>query len=143
MAGFPRPVYLVPMPADRQEPAPSLPPAPMPAPGPEIVAPSLLLLDPVPRPDLEELRQSLSFAFSSGVSGGLFAQALDRAPLAPFTWDPKSFAPDLFLDELVARCFRVRVSGHEAVVSRGFILRVLSHPPNDPGAGDLRREILL
>ena len=97
----------------------------------------------MPRPDLEELRRALSFAFSSGVSGGLFAQALDRAPLAPSTWDPKSFAPDLFLEELVARCFRVRVGGHEAVVSRGFILRTLSHPPSDLGVSDLRRGILL
>ncbi len=143
MAGFRRTVYLVSMPADRQEPAPPLPSTPAPAPPSEIVAPSLLLFDPVPRPDLDELRQALSFAFSSGVSGGLFAQALDRAPLAPFTWDPKSFAPDLFLDELVARCFRVRVSGHEAVVSRGFILKVLSHPPSEPAVGDLRRGILL
>ncbi|MEO7329985.1 MAG: DNA mismatch repair protein, partial [Minicystis sp.] len=131
------------MPADRQEPTPPPSVAPASAARAEIVAPSLLLLDPVPRPDLDELRQSLSFAFSSGVSGGLFAQALDRAPLAPGTWNPKSFAPDLFLDELVARCFRVRVSGHEAVVSRGFILRILSHPPSDPAVGDLRRGILL
>src|SRR5262245_35095952 len=77
------------------------------------VAPTLLHPEPIPRPDLDELRQGLSFAFASGVSGGLFNQALDRAPLAPSTWDPKSFAQDLFLEELVARCFRVRVGGHE------------------------------
>src|SRR6185369_7701833 len=71
--------------------------------------PSLLHPDPIPRPDLDELRQSLAFAFASGVSGGLFAQALDRAPLAPSTWRPESFAPDLFLEELCGRCFRVRV----------------------------------
>ncbi|WP_437893547.1 MutS-related protein [Sorangium sp. So ce124] len=104
--------------------------------------PSLLFVDPPARADLDELRQSLSFAFTSGVSGGLFAQALDRAPIAPSTWDPKSFAPDLFLEELVARCFRVRVGGHEAVVHRGFILRVLSRPPSDPRVTELRREIL-
>lgn len=104
--------------------------------------PSLLLLEPIARPDLDDMRQSLSFAFSSGVSGGLFNQALDRAPLAPSTWDPKSFAPDLFLDELVGRCFRVRAFGHEAVVNRAFLLRVLSHPPSDPRVVDLRRGIL-
>lgn len=104
--------------------------------------PSLLLLEPIARPDLHDLRQSLSFAFSSGVSGGLFNQALERAPLAPSTWDPKSFAPDLFLDELVGRCFRVRAFGHDAVVNRPFLLRVLSHPPTDPRVVDLRRGIL-
>ncbi|APR80803.1 DNA mismatch repair protein MutS [Minicystis rosea] len=106
------------------------------------VVPTLLHPEPIARPDLDELRQALSFAFASGVSGGLFTQALERAPLAPSTWDPKSFAPDLFLEELVARCFRVRVGGHEAVVSRAFILRVLSHPPRDLRVAELRRGIL-
>jgi DNA mismatch repair protein MutS2 len=135
-------MYLLPMPVKDQEVTPPPAPAALPVPEPENIVPSLLLLDPVPRPDLDELRQGLSFAFSSGVSGGLFAQALDRAPLAPSTWDPKSFAPDLFLDELVGRCFRVRVGSHEAVVNRPFILRVLSHPPSDPRVTDLRRGIL-
>jgi DNA mismatch repair protein MutS2 len=108
------------------------------------VPPTASLLHPAPlaRSDLDELRQSLAFAFASGVSGGLFAQALDRAPLAPSTWRPESFAPDLFLEELVARCFRVQVGGHEAVASRGFLLRVLSRPPVDPAVADHRRAIL-
>jgi DNA mismatch repair protein MutS2 len=104
--------------------------------------PSLLHHDPVLRPDLEELRQSLSFAFASGVSGGLFAGALDRAPIPASTWDPKSFAADLFVEELVARCFRVRISGHEAVVHKGFMLRAIAHPPSDPRVTDLRRGVL-
>lgn len=135
-------MYLIPMPVKDQDVTP--PPAPAAAPPPELenIVPSLLLIDPVPRPDLDEMRQGLSFAFSSGVSGGLFAQALERAPLAPSTWDPRSFAPDLFLEELVGRCFRVRVGSHEAVVSRAFILRVLSHPPSDPRVTELRRGIL-
>lgn len=106
-------------------------------------AESLLHPEPVARPDLEELRQALSFAFASGVSGGLFNQALDQAPLAASTWDPKSFAPDLFLEDLVARAFRVQVGGHDAVINSGFILRVLSHPPSDPAVADFRRRILL
>lgn len=133
----------LPLPARTQPQAVASPPI---APGAGLPPPklfrSLLLLDPVARPDVEELRQSLSFAFSSGVSGGLFAQALDRAPMAPSTWDPKSFASDLFLEELVARCFRVRAFGHEAAVHRGFILRVLSRPPSDPRVTELRRGIL-
>jgi DNA mismatch repair protein MutS2 len=103
---------------------------------------SLLHPDPLPRTDLEEMRQSLSFAFASGVSGGLFSQALDRAPLAPSTWDPQSFAPDLFLEELVTRAFRVKVAGYEAVVHRGFIMRVLARPPSDPRVTEMRRSVL-
>ncbi|MFO0591842.1 MAG: DNA mismatch repair protein [Polyangiaceae bacterium] len=119
--------------------------APESAPRPIVAAdtfPSLLFPEPIQRPDLEELRQGLSFAFASGVSGGLFNQALDRAPMTPSTWDPRSFGADLFLDELVARCFRVRVRGHEAVVNRSFQLRVIGHPPSDPRATELRRTVL-
>jgi DNA mismatch repair protein MutS2 len=102
----------------------------------------LLHPDPIARYDLEELTQALSFAFASGVSGGLFAHALDQAPVAPSSWDPRSFVPDLFLEELVARCFRVRIAGHEAVVNRTHLLRVLSHPPSDPRVTEFRRGIL-
>lgn len=98
--------------------------------------------EPMARPSFEELVQALSFAFASGVSGGLFSQALDQAPVAPSTWDPRSFVPDLFLEEFVARCFRVRIAGHEAVVNRAFLLRVLSHPPSDPRVTEFRRGIL-
>src|SRR6185436_9655913 len=112
---------------------------------PEIDPTSLDLLhpEPLPRATRDELTQSLSFAFASGVSGGLFGQALEQAPLAPSTWDPKSFAHDLFLEEFIARCFRVRVGGHEAMVNRGFLLRVLSRPPSDPRVTDFRRGLLL
>ena len=125
-----------------QAPVPSLAPLPTLDAASANVVPTLLHPEPIARPDLDELRQSLSFAFASGVSGGLFSQALERAPLAPSTWNPKSFAPDLFLEELVARCFRVRVGGHEAVINRGFLLRVLSHPPSDERVTELRRGIL-
>ncbi|MDI1442696.1 DNA mismatch repair protein [Polyangium sp. 6x1] len=117
------------------------PPAPDTAPAHEVL--SLLHPDPIARPDLEEMRQALSFAFASGVSGGLFSQALDRAPLAPSTWDPKSFAQDLFLEEFVARGFRVRAGGErDTVVNRAFIFRVLAHPPSDTRVAEHRREIL-
>jgi DNA mismatch repair protein MutS2 len=107
-----------------------------------VPAPSLLHPEPLARTDVDELRQLLSFAFVSGVSGGLFAQALEKAPLAPSTWRAESFAPDLFLEELVGRCFRVQVGGHEATVNRGFLLRVVSRPPADPAIADHRRAIL-
>lgn len=76
------------------------------------------------------------------MSGGLFSGSLARTPIAPSTWDPRSFAQDLFLDDLIARCFRVRIGGHEAVLNRGFLLRVLSHPPTDPRVTEFRQDIL-
>jgi DNA mismatch repair protein MutS2 len=102
----------------------------------------LLHPDPIAQTHLDELAQALSFAFASGVSGGLFGQTLERAQLAPSTWEPRSFAQDLFLEDLVARCFRVQAFGHQAVVNRAFLLRVLSHPPSDPRVTEFRRHIL-
>jgi DNA mismatch repair protein MutS2 len=119
--------------------------APLEARSSDIEAQQLDLLhpDPLPQPDLEQLTQSLSFAFASGVSGGLFSQALDTAPLAPSSWDPRSFTKDLFLEDFVARCLRVRIGGHEAMVNRTFLQRVMSHPPSDARVADFRRAILL
>jgi DNA mismatch repair protein MutS2 len=104
--------------------------------------PTLLQLEAQTRPDVDELKQLLSFAFSSGVSGGLFAQAAERAPIAASTWDTATFAADLFLEELIRRTFRVRVDGYEAVVHHGYLVRVLSRPPSDRRVVDLRREVL-
>lgn len=104
--------------------------------------PTLLSLEAQTRPDVEELRQLLSFAFSSGVSGGLFAQAAERSPMPASTWDTATFAADLFLDDLVRRSFRVRVDGYEAVPHHGHLLRVLSRPPSDPRVIELRRGVL-
>lgn len=113
-----------------------------PATSPVLYLTSLLHPDPVPRPDLDELRQSLTFAFASGVSGGLYAQALDRAPLPASTFRPESFAADLFLEDLCARCFPVRIGGQTVVSNRGFLLRILARPPADPRVTEHRRAVL-
>ena len=66
------------------------------------------LLGPAPscRVDREQLKVAISLAFSSGVAGGLFTDALERAALAHSTWEPDAYQRDIFLIEFVAR--RVR-----------------------------------
>ena len=49
----------------------------------------------------EPTKLALSLAFAGGVSGGLFSEALEKAALAPSTWDPGGFASDLFLQRFV------------------------------------------
>src|SRR5438552_18378104 len=59
--------------------------------------PDLLHATPMVRVDEDATRLALTLSFASGVSGGFFADALDGARLAPSTWQPESFASDLFL----------------------------------------------
>ena len=83
-----RPVHLAPTPAPRPE-----PPAP-------VLVPDFLHPEPLTRIDVDHTRLAIALAFSSGVSGGLFAEALEKAKVAPSTWEPASFASDLVPVEL-------------------------------------------
>jgi DNA mismatch repair protein MutS2 len=104
--------------------------------------PDLLFPGTAPRVDAAHLVEAMTFAFASGVSGGLFQEALERASVGASTFTPGAFARDLFLDDLAARCFRVRAEGREHAPHRGYLLRVLAHPPADPAVVDFRRAIL-
>lgn len=102
------------------------------------------LLHPAPlcRIDVEGTKLSLALAFASGVSGGLFSDALERATIAPSTWEPASFAGDLFLKQFVARCMRTRIEGQEPKLSTTHLVNVLSRPPADLATIHHRRAVL-
>ncbi len=106
------------------------------------LVPDLLHPTPLTRVDLEETRLAIALAFASGVSGGLFADALDRASVASSTWEPASFANDLFLQSFVALCFRVRIGSHEPVLCTQHLVRLLAAPPADPAVVAHRRAVL-
>jgi DNA mismatch repair protein MutS2 len=112
-----------------------------PTPEPFDLPPDLLHPDGLTRVDVEALREAMMFAFESGVSGGMFTDALERATLGPSTWDPPSFSKDLFVDDFVARCFRVRTRGGELSMSRSHLVRVLSSPPTEARVVEHRRAI--
>jgi DNA mismatch repair protein MutS2 len=92
----------------------------------------LLHPDGLERVHLAAVEEAMSVAFQTGVSGGLFAEALDKAVASPSSWDPPAFARDLFLDELVTRCFRIRLRAGELSMSKTHLLRTLSRPPCEP-----------
>lgn len=108
------------------------------------LVPVVDLLQPaaMQRIDFEHTKVALSLAFSGGVSGGLFSDALDKAKVPPSSWDPRLFAPDLFLAQLASRCFRVRVDGQEPVLHANYLVKLLAHPPTDPNTTRHRRAIL-
>jgi DNA mismatch repair protein MutS2 len=101
------------------------------------------LLHPVPfqRIDVEMTKIAMTFAFASGVSGGLFAEALEKSTVAPSTWEPAAYVSDLFLHEFVARCFQVRVGGRETPLFTTQLVKLLERPPADPAVAEHRRAV--
>lgn len=102
------------------------------------------LLHPIAtrRVDAEQTKLAIDLAFAAGVSGGVFSEALDRATIAPSTWEPASFANDLFLQQFVALCFKVQIDGHERSLSTGHLVKLLGRPPSDPAIVHHRRAII-
>ncbi len=108
---------------------------------PEVSIPDLLHPTPMTRIDLEATRLAIALAFASGVSGGLFADALERATVAPSTWEPSAFARDLFVQNFVSLCFKPKVGGSDAAPITSHIVKVLTHPPQDARTVEHRRAI--
>jgi DNA mismatch repair protein MutS2 len=104
--------------------------------------PDLVDAIPMARIDMEAMRLELTLAFASGVSGGLFSNALDGARVAPSTWQRESFAADLFLSHFVSACFKVRAAGKHPLVSSTHLVHMLSSPPSDMRSVELRRGIV-
>ena len=94
------------------------------------------------RIDVERTRLALNLAFAGGVSGSLFEEALERATLAPSTWEPAGFVNDLFLSRFVAGCFKIRIGRAEPVLCTSHLVRLLGHPPSDRAVVEHRRAIL-
>ena len=104
--------------------------------------PDLLHPVPITRIDLPKTRLSIALAFASGVSGGLFTEALDHSTVAPSTFEPEAFVADLFLVNFVARAFKVRVRTEDVSVSTSHLVKIISRPPADPAVVHHRRAIL-
>jgi DNA mismatch repair protein MutS2 len=104
--------------------------------------PDLLCHVPAMRLDAAQLKQTMTFAFASGVPSTAFAQLLERATLPDSSWDPSSFAREIFLSELVAGCMKVTIAGRPYPVDRANLERILGKPPTDGRVVEFRRAIL-
>ena len=102
------------------------------------------LLHATPRPwgDLRGAHELVRFGFEGGDCEGLFDALLAAHPLAPSTFVPSSFASQLFLDELVRRCFVLRVSGARVEPNVKEFRRIVEAPPTDPVHCAARQEVL-
>jgi DNA mismatch repair protein MutS2 len=125
--------------------SPPLPPAPVAHTGAgadDALLPDLLHPTPMARIDVAHTKLAIALAFASGVSGGLFADALDKAKVAPSTWEPASFTSDLFLQNFASLCFKIRIGDQEPAVLTNHLVNLLAYPPADPAVVLHRRAIL-
>ncbi|HMI84623.1 MAG TPA: DNA mismatch repair protein [Polyangiaceae bacterium] len=104
--------------------------------------PDLLCHVPAVRLDAAQLKQTLTFAFASGVPSTALAQLLESASLPASSWEPHTFTEALFVSELVAGCMRVTIEGHAYAVDRANLQRILGRPPTDGRVVEYRREIM-
>jgi DNA mismatch repair protein MutS2 len=119
-----------------------VPPKETAAPPNAVRVPDLLHPRPSFRINVEQTKLAIGLAFAGGASGGLFSEALENASVATSTWDPRTFAGDLFLPQFTALCFKVRINGHETAVTTNHLVKLIAHPPADPAVALHRRAIL-
>lgn len=104
--------------------------------------PDLLHPHPICRINRDRTRKAIIMAFSGGASGGLFAEALAEASIAPSTWAPNAYARDVFLTEFVAQCFKIRIGREDCLLHSAHLVKLLANPPTDPQIVQFRRSIL-
>ena len=104
--------------------------------------PDLLCHAPAVRVDAAQLKQTLTFAFASGVPSTAFAQLAEGASLPASSWEPRTFAEELFIPELVAGSMKVTIGGRAYAVDRKNLERILGRPPSDGQVVEFRRRIM-
>jgi DNA mismatch repair protein MutS2 len=109
---------------------------------PAFPVPDLVCADPAVRVDLGVIRQVLVFAFATGASQEAFDAQLANAKLPPSSWNRASFGRDLYLDEIIDKCFEVRIGGVRYATCTRYVGRVVAEPPQDARDVGLRREVL-
>src|SRR4051812_25528986 len=103
--------------------------------------PDLLSLAPSVRVDVALMKQTLAFAFASGVPETAFPQTLLGAAPPASTWEPKTFVKALFVAEFVAS-LAVVIENRPLPLDQKNLTRVLSSPPQDTAVSEFRRMIL-
>lgn len=106
------------------------------------VIPDILHATPSRRIDWERTKLALTLALASGSAGGLFAEALDGATLAPSGFRPSEFAEELFLQRFVSQGLRAKIAGQQPAMHTKHLFRLLAQPPADTATVQLRRDIL-
>jgi DNA mismatch repair protein MutS2 len=108
---------------------------------PDVHLPDLLHASPTRRIDFETTETAMALAFAGGTSGGLFADALVHATIAPSTWNPAHHANDLFLNQFASTCLQIQIDGSKRSMMTSHLVRTLASPPSQLETVQFRREI--
>lgn len=90
---------------------------------------------------LGSYQKGLGYAFTTGDSAGALRHLLDDAPVDESSFDAESFANDLFIDELIAKCFQIRMQKWTSSINVHYFKRLLCHPPKDKASTIFRQGI--
>ncbi|MBN2340577.1 MAG: DNA mismatch repair protein [Deltaproteobacteria bacterium] len=108
--------------------------------------PDLLNHDPVIPPKLLSYQKGLGYAFATGDSAGALRHLLDDAPVAESSFDAENFAGDLFVDEMIRKCFQIQLKKWTSSSNIHYFKRLLCHPPKAHESTlfrqDIQRELL-
>ena len=114
-------------------------------PAPEKLAPylpDLLNWRPSLALDHATVCRALAVAFATGDAEQSIARVMDNAKVSESTWAGSSFREGLYMEVLVSQCMPVRIGEQRIEINRGYLLRVLEHPPSDMRSLEFRRAIL-
>jgi len=102
------------------------------------------LLHPVASVSVDRagLKRALEFAFVAGDAAGAAGAALKKAAVAESTWDPESFAGDLFIDDFIRDTLHFPLDGQPARMDAEHMKRLLCQPPRDASVVAFRHEVL-
>ena len=102
--------------------------------------PDLLHQEPIPWGDLSGSVELTRYAFEGGDSAGVFEALVEALPLAPSSFTPATFAPQLYLDQLVPSGFALP-EGAPPLHAR-LLQHVFAHPPKDAAHRAARQAVL-
>ena len=102
------------------------------------------LIDPTPclRVDPERLKEAITFAFAAGGAGRAFDELFGNAQMPDSGWAGDCYADELFIDDLLSVCLKLRIANRERRVQRGYLKRLLTAPPRDVGIVRFRQRII-
>ncbi len=104
--------------------------------------PDLLHLTPRGGADAKLLGELLELAFLGSDPGARIDEVLSASSLSASPFRPRLFASDLFVRDLVAGSFSIRLGDEEFPLHLPFLERVLSQPPADLETVRFRQKIL-
>lgn len=102
----------------------------------------LLFSEPQSRIDTLLLERALVFGFSAGDTNRAFERAVENIRCPPSTFTESSFARDVFVDELIDKCFRFRIAGKVHTPCKVYLHRVLCNPSPDVAIVTQRQKVL-